>query len=284
MHLLQSIRPLQRRLSAFLRSKQSIGFVPTMGYLHEGHLSLVRAARQENDGVAVSIFVNPLQFGPREDLKRYPRDLTRYLALLRKAGVNFVFVPSNHELYPDSFQTSVAVKHLSLPLCGASRPTHFSGVASVVLKLLNIVKPQRLYLGQKDFQQIRVLETLIEDLNLGVEVRRMPIVRDRDGLAMSSRNYLLKKDERRQAILMHTALLECRDCIESGERDAKKILKSAQSRLRALRLGRRDYFEIVDAEALKPVVKLKKGQTVLAAAAYIFSKTRLIDNELIKVE
>ena len=282
MKLLRRIRPLRHSLETLRQSEKSIGFVPTMGGLHEGHLSLVRAAKRDNDCVVVSIFVNPMQFGPKEDFKRYPRSLARDLALLRKEGVNFVLCPPAVEIYPVDFQTHVSVKNLSAPLCGRTRPTHFSGVATVVLKLLNIVKPHRLYLGQKDFQQARVLEQMIEDLGLDVRVRCLPIVREADGVAMSSRNVFLKKEERRVAPLLYQALLECRRQIKCGEKNTQRLLKKTRSQLDALSCGRLDYLEIVDAGTLRPVVKLKKGQTVLAALAYFFSNTRLIDNELIK--
>ena len=254
-----------------------------MGYLHEGHLSLVRRAARENDAVAVSIFVNPLQFGPREDFASYPRDLKKDAALLKKERVDFLFVPVSGEFYPEDFQTEVSVKRLSGPLCGASRPTHFAGVATVVLKLLNLVRPDTVYLGLKDYQQVRVLEQMVKDLDLPVRVRRMPTVREPDGLAMSSRNARLTPEERRQAPLLYQALRRGARLVRSGLRDPRKLKEAMQNVLRAVTTGRLDYLEIRDARTLGDVVELKKRSTALLALAVHFSKTRLIDNLQVKV-
>ncbi len=254
-----------------------------MGYLHEGHLSLVRASRKENRVTVASIFVNPLQFGPQEDFWRYPRDLVRDMRLLKEGRVDFLFTPLVKELYPEDFQTSVAVKKLSQPLCGVTRPIHFGGVATVVLKLLNIVQPDAIYLGQKDYQQFRVVEQMAKDLDLPVKVRMAPIVREADGLAMSSRNVLLSSVERREAVFLSRALQEGAEQVRSGQRDASKVKKAMREVLGLAPHTRVDYAEIVDAEALQAVVKLKVHSRVLLALAVFFGKTRLIDNRLVTV-
>ena len=281
MQVLTSRKALKAFLLSLKNKKKSIGFVPTMGFLHEGHLSLVKKSVAGNDCTVVSIFVNPLQFGPKEDLKRYPRDLQRDQRLLAQAGADVLFAPSSKEFYPTDFQTTVSVSRLGLPLCGRTRPGHFAGVATVVLKLLNLVSPDRLYLGQKDFQQCRVLEQMIEDVDMPVSVWRMPIVREKDGLAMSSRNVYLSPAERSEAALLSQSLRRARDFIQAGGQDAKKIKKEILSLVHSAVLGRVDYAEIVDARTLEPVVKLKKGARVLVALAVYFSKTRLIDNVLV---
>jgi pantoate--beta-alanine ligase len=253
-----------------------------MGYLHEGHLSLVRRASEENDATVVSIFVNPLQFGPREDFKRYPRNLERDKRLLKEARTDFLFLPRVQDLYRPGFQTSVSVKDLGKPLCGRTRPTHFSGVATVVLKLLNLVRPDTIYLGQKDFQQCRVIEQMVDDLEMPVEVKMVPIIRERDGLAMSSRNIFLSPTERREAPFLYQALKRCKKMALSGCRDGRTLKRALRASLNKLREGRVDYAEIVDALTLSPVVKSKPGREALAALAVFYKKARLIDNLLIK--
>ncbi|MBI4432955.1 MAG: pantoate--beta-alanine ligase [Candidatus Omnitrophica bacterium] len=266
------------------RALQSVGFVPTMGCLHEGHLSLVRLAKKENDVVVVSIFVNPLQFGPGEDYKRYPRSMERDRSFLKKAGVNFLLAPSEKNFYAKDFQTSVTVKELATGLCGRSRPTHFGGVATVVLKLLNIVGPDRIYLGQKDYQQFRVVEQMVKDLDVPVQVRMAPIVREKDGLAMSSRNVFLSAQERKDAPLVYRSLLEGKNLVKSGVRDVKRLQKAMRDVLKAAPHARVEYLEIVDAVNLRPMVKFPKAKPVLMAAAVFFGKTRLIDNILIRTK
>lgn len=260
-----------------------IGFVPTMGALHEGHLSLVRQARGENDIVVVSIFVNPLQFGRGEDLGSYPRPLRADLGLLEKGSADLVFVPSAGEFYPRDFQSLVSVGRLSRPLCGKRRPTHFAGVCTVVLKLLNLVMPDTLYLGQKDYQQFRVLGQLVKDLDFPVRLRMAPIVREPDGLAMSSRNVFLSAAHRSQAPLIYRALKKVRSMIRSGMRDGRALRRAMRGVLKEAPGARVDYAEIVDAGTLQSVIKLKKGARILAALAVSFEKTRLIDNILIRV-
>jgi pantothenate synthetase (EC 6.3.2.1) len=252
------------------------GFVPTMGYLHEGHLSLVRRARAENDRVAVSIFVNPTQFGPHEDYARYPRDLERDLRLLEPLGVDLVFVPSVEEMYPPGFQTWVIVEEVSRPLEGASRPGHFRGVTTVVAKLFNILQPDRAYFGQKDAQQTVVIRRMVQDLNIPVEIVICPTVREPDGLAMSSRNTYLNPEERRAATVLFRALQAAKARYEAGERDAEGLREAMREVIRAEPLARIDYVSVADPETLQELERVE-GPALLSLAVYI-GTTRLIDN------
>jgi pantoate--beta-alanine ligase len=254
----------------------SIGFVPTMGYLHEGHLSLVRQAKKDCDFVVVSIFVNPTQFGPREDLKKYPRDLTRDLKLLSKLKVDAVFYPSAASMYPEGYKTYIYVRGLSEGMCGASRPGHFEGVATIVAKLFNIVKPDVAYFGKKDYQQQVVLKKMAADLNFDVKVVSLPTVREFDGLAMSSRNKYLSREERAKAVILNRSLCFAKQLIASGVSSVSKV-KSAVSKLIKTKKGVKiDYIAIKDPESLEEV-KVIKGKVLIAVAAYL-GKTRLIDN------
>jgi pantoate--beta-alanine ligase len=262
------------------RSKgKTIGFVPTMGYLHEGHLSLVRESRKSADVTVVSLFVNPLQFGPQEDFRRYPRDPERDAALLEKEGVDILFLPENREMYPEGYRTSVEVAGLQDKLCGRSRPGHFRGVATVVLKLFNIVRPDYAFFGQKDAQQVVILQKMVQDLNADMEIRAMPIIREPDGLAMSSRNAYLSAEERRAALVLSSSLGEARRMFENGERAAGPIRERLSSAIAAESLARIDYVEIVDPSSLEPVERID-GEALVALAVYI-GKTRLIDNEIL---
>jgi len=252
------------------------GFVPTMGYLHEGHLSLVRRARAENDRVAVSVFVNPTQFGPHEDYARYPRDLERDLRLLEPLGVDLVFVPSVEEMYPPGFQTWVIVEEVSRPLEGASRPGHFRGVATVVAKLFNILRPDRAYFGQKDAQQTVVIRRMVQDLNIPVEIVICPTVREPDGLAMSSRNTYLNPEERRAATVLFRALQAAKARYEAGERDAERLREAMREVIRAEPLARIDYVSVAHPETLQELERVE-GPALLSLAVYI-GTTRLIDN------
>jgi pantoate--beta-alanine ligase len=255
-----------------------VGFVPTMGALHEGHLALVERARRENRRVAVSIFVNPIQFGPREDFRSYPRDLAKDRRLLAAAGCDAVFVPGPRQMYPEGFETRVAVPFLARPLCGRFRPGHFEGVATVVAKLLHIVEPDRLYLGAKDYQQVKVVERMVRDLDLPVEVVTCPIVREPDGLALSSRNRYLSPAERARAPRLHAALQAGAARVRAGERDPRKVRAAV---VRALRgLGRVQYVEVLDARTLLERVRLS-GPTLLAAAVFV-GGARLIDNTVVR--
>ncbi|WP_448378324.1 pantoate--beta-alanine ligase [Fervidobacterium sp.] len=280
MRLVHTVAEMKKIVGDILKSGKSIGFVPTMGYLHKGHLSLVEAARKENDVVVVSIFVNPTQFGPNEDYNRYPRDLERDLRLLEPLGVDYVFNPSVEEMYPAMYSTYVEEVELSKYLCGASRPGHFRGVCTVVTKLFNIVKPTKAYFGQKDAQQFRVLRRMVRDLNMDVEMIEMPIVREEDGLAMSSRNVYLNPEERKEATRLYKSLLKAKELIESGERDVQKI-KSEMLKILDHPLLRVDYVEIVDEETLRPVEKIER-KAIVALAVFI-GKARLIDNMIFEV-
>ncbi len=247
-----------------------------MGYLHEGHLSLVRAARAATDLVVVSIFVNPTQFGPGEDLARYPRNLERDKRLARQAGADVVFHPSDSDMYPDDFSTYVEETRLSKHLCGLSRPTHFRGVTTVVLKLFNIVQPHVAYFGQKDAQQALIIKRMVANLNLPVRVEVLPIVRERDGLAMSSRNEYLSASQRTRATVLYRSLIEAQRLIDSGERDAYKIKERMKEVIESAEGAGVDYVNIVDADTLEDLQHLR-GNVLIALAVFI-GKTRLIDN------
>jgi pantoate--beta-alanine ligase len=263
-----------RRLLAAVRGK--IGLVPTMGALHEGHATLFRQARESSDFVVASIFVNPTQFAPNEDFHRYPRPFENDVALCEAAGVDLIFNPEIATVYPPGFQTFVEVRHLQHPLCGHTRPTHFRGVATVVLKLLQIVRPHLVYFGQKDAQQARLLLQMVRDLDVPVDVIVCPIVREPDGLAMSSRNRYLSPEQRRHAPALYQSLEEIRRLVEAGERRAAVLRDSALRRLAATPGARVDYVELVSWDTLEPIDRLS-GE-ILAAMAVFFGTTRLIDN------
>jgi pantoate--beta-alanine ligase len=269
-----------RQAVAFARGRaQSIGLVPTMGALHAGHASLLRAARRETAFVVASIFVNPAQFGPHEDFERYPRPLAADLEVCGREGVDLVFAPEVATVYPPGFCTTVEVHGLQAGLCGASRPGHFRGVCTVVLKLCNVVRPDVAYFGQKDYQQARIIRQMVRDLDVPVEVRVCPIVREPDGLAFSSRNRYLDADQRRQAVVLHRALEQARALVESGERDAGTVRRAVAALIAAAPGAILDYAAVVDADTLRPVERLN-GET-LAAVAVKFGPTRLIDNTLL---
>ncbi|MBI3669706.1 MAG: pantoate--beta-alanine ligase [Acidobacteria bacterium] len=257
-----------------------IGFVPTMGALHEGHLSLVRAARQQCQPVVVSIFVNPKQFGPSEDFSKYPRPIEADRAVLEAQRVEFLFAPTPAEMYPDGFRTHVSVEGLTERLEGRSRPGHFRGVTTVVLKLLEIVQPHLAYFGRKDAQQARVIRQMVRDLNLDTEIVVCPIVREPDGLAMSSRNAYLKPDERCAATVLFRALGTARQEIAAGERDAVRLVAAMRKLIDAEPLATADYVEIVDADTFEPVSRLRRG--CLGLLAVFIGTTRLIDNMLVE--
>ena len=253
-----------------------LGLVPTMGALHEGHLSLIRAAKAKSDVVASSIFVNPTQFGPNEDFSRYPRDLEKDLALLERDGVDLVFVPSVEEMYPQQSVTWVAVEGLSDRLCGKSRPGHFRGVATVVAKLFNIVEPDLAFFGQKDAAQLAVIRRMVRDLNMPVQIEVCPIVREPDGLAMSSRNAYLSPEQRQDALVLFRSLLRVRELFADGERNPAILIKAAKNVLSGSSAVRLDYFEIVDPDELTPLALI--NQPALVAVAAFVGNTRLIDN------
>ncbi len=256
-----------------------VGFVPTMGFLHEGHLSLVRKARLDNDQVVTSIFVNPTQFSPDEDLESYPRDLERDLKLLENEGVDVVFAPTDEELYSQSFQTYVTVKEVAVSLEGASRPTHFQGVATIVAKLFNIVMPTRAYFGQKDGQQCLVVKRMVQDLNFDIDIVICPTVREPDGLAMSSRNKYLSPEERRQAPILHKALRATRQAYLNGEKDGETLRQIMSGTINQAALARIDYVSVADSKTLRELDQL--GQGVMFSTAVFFGETRLIDNILV---
>lgn len=275
MVILKTIKEVREVISK--NKDKEIGFVPTMGFLHEGHLSLIKKARENNELVIVSIFVNPIQFGKNEDLGSYPRDLDRDSNLCKGAGVDYIFNPEASEMYGENFFTSVHVDKLSLGLCGKSRPIHFDGVCTVVTKLFNIVKPTRAYFGQKDAQQLAIIRKLVKDLNIDVEIIGCPIVREENGLAKSSRNTYLSKKEREEAVVLNIGLKKCKILLENGERRIAVLKNIIKEEIDSVDSSRIDYIEIVDKETLEEIVdKIIKPVTVLVAV-YI-GKTRLIDN------
>jgi len=259
-----------------LKLPEPVGLVPTMGYLHEGHLVLVRRAKAENSSVVVSIFVNPTQFGPQEDFNRYPRDPERDLALLEKEGVDIVFMPPMAEMYPKNFNSWVEVGKIAERLEGASRPGHFRGVATVVAKLFNIVQPDRAYFGQKDAQQLVVIKKMVAELNMNLEVVAVPTVRESDGLAMSSRNTYLNPEERKAAVVLYQALSLAQRLWSQGEKDAQTIRQQMTELIQKQPLANIDYISIADAETLDELDKVKPP--ALVSLAVKIGKTRLIDN------
>src|SRR5216683_6200895 len=259
--------------------RKRLGLVPTMGALHEGHLSLVRAAKTQCDAVAVSIFVNPTQFGPTEDLSKYPRQFDRDCRLLEKEGVDILFAPPVEEIYPDGVVTWVLVEGLGEKLDGRSRPGHFRGVATIVAKLFHILEPDAAFFGQKDAAQLAVIRRMVRDLNFPVEVVACPIVRESDGLAMSSRNAYLNRDERGRALVLRRSLEQVQQEFQAGERIAAKLISAAKEVFAREPHVVLDYFEIVDPDTLDPVERISQ-KTLVAVAAYVGS-TRLIDNAVI---
>lgn len=280
MELIETIAEMQRRSFEMRCANKVIGFVPTMGYFHDGHLSLMRRARKECDVVVVSIFVNPTQFVPGEDYERYPRDLKRDLQLAEAEGVDIVFHPSVQEMYPEGYATYVEVERLTDGLCGAFRPGHFRGVTTVVTKLFNAVLPHRAYFGEKDYQQLIVIKRMTRDLNYPIEIVPCPTVREDDGLAMSSRNVYLTREEREAALSLYRGLTAAKLLFERGERDAQKLKEAVERELKASRLVKPQYVEVVDAETLTPVDRIERD-TVIALAAYV-GKARLIDNIILR--
>ncbi len=258
------------------REGQTIGLVPTMGYLHEGHASLIQRARRENDRVIVSIFVNPIQFGPTEDLASYPRDFARDSQVCRELGTDLIFYPQPDEMYDADFCTYVDMDVLTTQLCGKSRPTHFRGVLTVVSKLFHIACPDRAYFGEKDAQQLAVIRRMVRDLNFDLEVVGCPIVREADGLAKSSRNTYLNETERKAALVLSRSIEAGKKLLAAGEKDAARIVAAMRAVIEAEPLARIDYVELVDGDSLQPVSTV--AGTVLAAVAVYIGTTRLIDN------
>ncbi len=273
---MQTIKTVTEMRQARRALTGTVGFVPTMGYLHEGHLSLVRQARAENQAVVVSIFVNPTQFGPTEDLAQYPRDEARDLALLEKTGADIVFLPSAQEMYPPGFATWVTVEDVTARLEGAVRPGHFRGVATVCSKLFNIVAPQKAYFGQKDAQQALVIRKMVADLNMNLEVVVLPTVREADGLAMSSRNSYLSAEERKAATVLYRALQRAQELFRQGETDALTIRGNMRCLIAAEPLAEIDYISIADAATLEELSRA--SSPALVSLAVKVGQTRLIDN------
>lgn len=278
MKIVGTVKEVREQVKEWKKQGLSVGFVPTMGYLHEGHKSLMDAARKGNDKVVVSIFVNPMQFGPTEDLATYPRDLDHDAALCESAGVDLIFHPEAEEMYEKDFCSFVDMTGLTEGLCGKTRPIHFRGVCTVVNKLFNIVTPDHAYFGQKDGQQLAVIKRMVRDLNMDIEIVGCPIVREEDGLAKSSRNTYLSPEERKAALIL-SKTVELGKELAKTEKDANKVVEAMKKNIETEPLAKIDYVEAVDALSMVPVEKLE-GTCMLAMAVYI-GKTRLIDNTLI---
>lgn len=281
MNISGSINEVRQIVKKWRKEGLTVGLVPTMGYLHEGHKSLIDKAVKENDRVVVSVFVNPIQFGPTEDLASYPRDLERDAKLCEEAGANLIFHPEKEEMYFDDFSSFVEVQGVSKGLCGKSKPIHFRGVCTVVTKLFNIVKPDRAYFGQKDAQQLAVVKRMVRDLNMDIEIVGCPIIREEDGLAKSSRNTYLSAEERKAAVILSKSLKLGKEAIEKGERDSKKIIDIITNNINTEKLAKIDYVEIVDPLSIENIDKIENSALV-AMAVYI-GKTRLIDNFIYEV-
>ena len=278
MKIVGTVKEVREQVKEWKKQGLSVGFVPTMGYLHEGHKILMDAARKGNDKVVVSIFVNPMQFGPTEDLATYPRDLDHDAALCESAGVDLIFHPEAEEMYEKDFCSFVDMTGLTEGLCGKTRPIHFRGVCTVVNKLFNIVTPDHAYFGQKDGQQLAVIKRMVRDLNMDIEIVGCPIVREEDGLAKSSRNTYLSHEERKAALILSKTVALGKELAKT-EKDANKVVEAMKKNIETEPLAKIDYVEAVDALSMAPVEKLE-GTCMLAMAVYI-GKTRLIDNTLI---
>lgn len=276
MKIVSTVEQVREEVKKWRQQGLTVGLVPTMGYLHEGHKSLIDKAVAQNDKVVVSVFVNPIQFGPTEDLATYPRDLERDAALCEDAGAALIFHPEKEDMYFDDFCTYIDMDGLTKGLCGKTRPIHFRGVCTVVGKLFNIVHPDRAYFGQKDAQQLAVIRRMVRDLNFDIEIVGCPIVREADGLAMSSRNTYLNEEERKAALVLSQAVRLGEELVEAGEKNAAVIKEKMIAHIEAEPLAKIDYVEIVDAQSLEPVSEIQ-GEILAAMAVYI-GKTRLIDN------
>ena len=279
MKVVTTVKEVKKIIRKWKKKGKSIGLVPTMGYLHEGHGSLITAAGKKNDKVVVSIFVNPIQFGPNEDLASYPRDLARDTKFCESLGADLIFHPDPKEMYHENFSTYVDMSVLTEELCGLSRPGHFRGVCTVVSKLFHIVEPDRAYFGQKDAQQLAVIRHMTEDLNMNVKIVGCPIVREEDGLAKSSRNTYLSPEERKAALILSQTIFMGEKMVKDGETDAGKLVEAMKAKIETEPLARIDYVKAVDGLTVQPIEKLKKPALV-AMAVYI-GKTRLIDNFII---
>lgn len=276
------VAEVRQQVKEWKKQGLTVGFVPTMGYLHEGHKSLIDRAVKENDRVVVSIFVNPIQFAPNEDLESYPRDIEKDTQLCSNAGADLIFNPTPEEMYPNGFSTSVVMNGLTEELCGKTRPTHFGGVCTVVSKLFNIVAPDRAYFGEKDAQQLAIIKRMVQDLNFDIEIKGCPIVREDDGLAKSSRNTYLSAEERKAALVLSKSIALGKKMVQDGERDVKNVVDAMTKCISAEPLARIDYVSVVDALSITPIEKYS-GYTLTAIAVYI-GKTRLIDNFIVDID
>ncbi|MED3625013.1 pantoate--beta-alanine ligase [Neobacillus thermocopriae] len=281
MKVITTIKEMQEEVLKIKSQGKSIGFVPTMGFLHEGHLTLIQNARKENDIVALSIFVNPLQFGPKEDFSTYPRDFERDRTLAEAEQVDYLFYPSVEEMYPSEPSVKVVVRDRIDVLCGKSRPGHFDGVATVLTKLFHIIMPTRAYFGKKDAQQVAVVEGLISDFNFPIELKAIDIVREKDGLAKSSRNVNLLPEERKQATVLYKSLMAAKQAIENGERNPSVVSEMIKEMIHGECTGEIDYVDIYSYPELKPLEKLD-GRIIIAIAVK-FTKVRLIDNLIMDI-
>lgn len=282
MQVVKTVKEVRDIVSGWKREGLSVGLVPTMGYLHEGHRSLIEKSVSENDRTVVSVFVNPIQFGPSEDLASYPRDLQRDIDVVSSAGGDLIFHPEPSEMYPGHFTSFIDTSETTELLCGAVRPGHFRGVCTVVGKLFNIVMPERAYFGQKDAQQLATIRRFVRDLNFNVQIVACPIVRESDGLAKSSRNTYLSADERQAALVLSQSLQKGKALIDAGERDAAAVREAIRAHLLTQPLARIDYVEVVDNENIRRVERIS-GSVLVAIAVYI-GKTRLIDNFIAEVQ
>jgi len=280
MKIIRNIAGMKNEIYRHFLDGNSIGFVPTMGYLHEGHLSLIRESVKKNECTVVSVYVNPTQFGPDEDYEQYPRDLDRDRKILTKEGVDYLFACKDKEMYPSGYKTYVEVHDLQDVLCGESRPGHFRGVCTVVLKLFHIIKPDYAYFGQKDAQQAVILKKMAKDLNVDVEISVMPIVRENDGLALSSRNKLLNPEQRAAAPCLYESLQLAKRVLLEGEKNSDKIINLIRDHINKQKCAKIDYIEIVDKNNLKSLPQIIKGKTLIACAVYM-GQVRLIDNIMI---
>ncbi len=283
MQIIKKIKECKNIIGGLKKTGQTTGLVPTMGCLHEGHLSLVKAAKQDCDKVFMTIFVNPTQFGADEDLEKYPRDLERDAALAESSGVDYIFAPEATEIYRKDSRTFVEVEGLAAPMCGRKRPGHFRGVATIVLKLFNIIPADNAYFGEKDYQQLAIIKKMVFDLDLDIKIMACPTIREKDGLALSSRNKYLLKEERENAPVIYEALKKAKKMIEDGEEDLKLIAKQAIYKIRQTpHVKKIDYFDIRNAETLEEINTRTTNMDILIAAAAWFGETRLIDNIVIK--
>ncbi|MEI6603270.1 MAG: pantoate--beta-alanine ligase [Clostridia bacterium] len=281
MKIITSISEMKQHMTEIKRNGKTVGFIPTMGFLHEGHISLANRAVSENDFTVLSIFVNPTQFGLGEDLDRYPRDFAHDCSLSETAGVDVLFAPTVSDMYPNEYSTFVEVEKISSVLCGASRAGHFKGVATVVNKLFHICLPDRAYFGQKDYQQVQVIRRMVSDLNMDITIVSCPIVREQDGLAMSSRNTYLSTEERKQALILHQSLAFAQELVGTGERNAVKLIGEITTLIQTSPLADIEYVAVADVNTLKAVESIQ-GKVLLALAVR-FGKTRLIDNIVLEV-